>query len=40
MTWRGLGIEAAVAPTLVLLGFAALFTAIAIWRFEWEEPRS
>ena len=39
MTWRGLGAGAAVGPVLVLLGFAALFTAIAIWRFDWEEPR-
>jgi ABC-2 type transport system permease protein len=39
MTWRGLGIDAAIGPVVVLLGFAALFTAIAIWRFEWEEPR-
>ena len=39
MTWRGLGIEAAVGPVVVLLAFSALFTAIAIWRFDWEEPR-
>jgi ABC-2 type transport system permease protein len=39
MTWRGLGFDAAIAPTAVLLGFAALFAAIAIWRFDWEEPR-
>jgi ABC-2 type transport system permease protein len=39
MTWRGLGVSAAIAPTLVLLGFSALFAAIAIWRFDWEEPR-
>jgi ABC-2 type transport system permease protein len=39
MTWRGLGVGAAVGPVVVLLGFAALFTAIAIWRFDWEEPR-
>ena len=39
MTWRGLGVEAAVGPVAVLLGFAALFTTIAIWRFDWEEPR-
>ena len=39
MTWRGLGAEAAVGPVLVLLGFAAAFTAVAIWRFDWEEPR-
>ena len=39
MTWRGLGFDAAVGPVLVLLSFAALFTTIAIWRFDWEEPR-
>jgi ABC-2 type transport system permease protein len=37
MTWRGLGLSAAVAPTLVLLGFAALFGALAVVRFRWEE---
>jgi ABC-2 type transport system permease protein len=39
MTWRGLGFSAALAPAGVLLGFAAAFAAIAIWRFDWEEPR-
>lgn len=37
MTWRGLGLQAAVMPTAVLLGFAILFAAIAIHRFRWEE---
>jgi ABC-2 type transport system permease protein len=37
MTWRGLGLSAAVAPTLVLIGFAVLFGAIAVNRFRWEE---
>ena len=37
MTWRGLGFGSAVAPTLVLLGFAALFGGLAIARFRWEE---
>ena len=37
MTWRGLPLEAAVMPVLVLLGFAAAFTALAIARFQWEE---
>ena len=37
MTWRGLGIAGAVVPTLVLLGFAAIFGAIAFARFRWEE---
>jgi ABC-2 type transport system permease protein len=40
MTWRGLGFDAAVMPILMLLVFSALFAAIAIWRFDWEEPRS
>ena len=37
MTWRGLPLEAAVMPVLVLLGFSAMFTALAIARFQWEE---
>ena len=37
MTWRGLGIGNAVAPTLVLCGFAAVFAAVAALRFRWEE---
>lgn len=37
MTWRGLGLQAAVMPTLVMLGFAALFGALAVARFRWEE---
>jgi ABC-2 type transport system permease protein len=37
MTWRGVGLGGAVAPTLVLLGFAALFGLIAMTRFRWEE---
>jgi ABC-2 type transport system permease protein len=37
MTWRGLGLQGAVVPTLVLLGFAAAFGAIAAARFRWEE---
>lgn len=37
MTWRGLGLSAAVQPTLVLLGFAVAFWAIAVRRFRWEE---
>jgi len=39
MTWRGLGFDAAIAPIAALLAFSALFAAIAIWRFDWEEPR-
>jgi ABC-2 type transport system permease protein len=37
MTWRGLPLQAALAPTAVLLGFSALFALIATWRFNWEE---
>jgi ABC-2 type transport system permease protein len=37
MTWRGLPLQAALAPTTVLLGFSALFALIAIWRFNWED---
>jgi len=36
-TWRGLGLSSAVMPTLALLGFAAVFTAISLARFKWEE---
>jgi ABC-2 type transport system permease protein len=36
-TWRGLGLTSAIAPTLVLLGFTAAFTLIALARFRWEE---
>jgi ABC-2 type transport system permease protein len=36
MTWRGLGLEAAVAPIAVLLLFAAVFGTIAVARFRWE----
>jgi ABC-2 type transport system permease protein len=37
MTWRGLGFSEAVLPSLVLLGFAVLFGALALARFRWEE---
>ena len=37
MTWRGIGLSGAIAPTLVLLGFALAFAAIAATRFRWEE---
>jgi ABC-2 type transport system permease protein len=36
-TWRGIGLNGAVMPTLVLLGFSALFATIAAARFRWEE---
>ena len=37
MTWRGLGLDAAIMPTLVLLGFAVLFAALTVVKFRWEE---
>jgi ABC-2 type transport system permease protein len=37
MTWRGLGLSAAILPTAVLLGFSAVFAAVAFARFRWEE---
>ena len=37
MTWRGIGLSGAILPTLVLLGFAAAFAALAAARFRWEE---
>jgi ABC-type Na+ efflux pump permease subunit len=37
MTWRGVGLSGAVVPTLVLLGFAVLFGAVALAQFRWEE---
>lgn len=37
MTWRGLGLDAALAPIAALLGFSALFAVLAVWRFDWEE---
>ena len=38
MTWRGLPLAAAVMPTVVLLGFAVVFGALALARFPWNEP--
>lgn len=37
MTWRGLPFHDALLPIAVMLGFAAVFTVLAIWRFDWEE---
>ena len=37
MTWRGFGFSEAVLPITVLLGFAALFGGVAVWKFRWEE---
>lgn len=36
-TWRGLPFDAAVLPTLVLIGCSAACLLVAIWRFRWEE---
>jgi ABC-2 type transport system permease protein len=36
MIWRGLPLDAALAPIGAMLGFAALFGAVAVWRFRWE----
>jgi len=36
MTWRGLPLEAALAPVAVMLAWAVLFALIAVWRFDWE----
>ena len=37
MTWRGLGLADAAMPVGILLAFTAVFAAIALWRFDWEE---
>jgi ABC-2 type transport system permease protein len=36
VTWRGLGLSAAVVPTLVLVGSALVFGLIAVNRFRWD----
>lgn len=36
MTWRGLGLDQALPAIGALLGFTAVFLAIAIWRFRWD----
>jgi ABC-2 type transport system permease protein len=36
MVWRGSGFDAALGPIGALLAFAAVFGAIAVWRFRWE----
>jgi len=36
MTWRGLGLDQAIMPMIMLAGFSLLFGAIAIRRFRWE----
>ena len=37
MTWRGLGPSEVVVPVTLILGFAAVCAAAAVWRFRWEE---
>ncbi len=37
MTWRGLPLHYAVAPTVILLGWSLLFALIAVWRFDWAD---
>ena len=37
MTWRGLGLDAAVLPVAAMLGFTAVFAVLAVMRFQWEE---
>jgi ABC-2 type transport system permease protein len=37
MTWRGLGLDAALAPIGAMLAFSAVFAAVAIACFKWEE---
>jgi len=37
MTWRGLPLQSAFLPTAILVGWSALFAAIAVWRFNWED---
>jgi ABC-2 type transport system permease protein len=37
MTWRGLGLQAALMPTFVMLLFSVIFGALTLWRFRWEE---
>jgi ABC-2 type transport system permease protein len=36
MTWRGLGLSAAIGPIAVLLLFSLVFGALAVTRFRWE----
>jgi ABC-2 type transport system permease protein len=37
MTWRGLGFQSAILPTVVLLAFTALMLCVAGWRFPFNE---
>src|SRR5258708_27440748 len=36
-TWRGLPLEYGLKPAAILVGWSALFAAIAVWRFNWED---
>ena len=36
LIWRGWNFQDALAPIGALLAFAALFGAVAVWRFTWE----
>jgi ABC-2 type transport system permease protein len=36
MTWRGQPFAEALLPSAVMLGFSAVFAAVAVWRFRWE----
>jgi ABC-2 type transport system permease protein len=40
VTWRGLGMDAALASSGVQLGFAAVFGALAIWRFRAQQQQA
>ncbi|ALT78678.1 ABC transporter permease [Paucibacter sp. KCTC 42545] len=37
MTWRAQGLQSALLPVAVMLGFTLLFAALALARFKWEE---
>ena len=37
MSWRGLPLDAALLPVAMLLAFSAVFLALAVARFQWEE---
>lgn len=37
VTWRGVGLMGTLPAVGALMGFALLFSAVAIWRFRWDE---
>jgi len=37
MTWRGLGLQAALMPALVMLLFSVIFGVLTLWKFRWDE---